>query len=207
MKKYLISASAFLLLAACQQEEAFRPVEAETGYIAEIENFGVQTKTSLNENNFIEWSENDRIAVFQGSTVADLFEVSAASVGKTTGSFKEVTSEGGGGFESGNEIPNNVAIYPYTEDLECANGMFSEEDAYVYKIENVHYPSTQMYQENSFPDDAFVMVAVTSGVKDNKLRFRNASGALRLRIKGDATVKSISVEGNAKEPLGGYAVL
>ena len=137
MRKHIISASAFLLLAACQQEEAFRPVEAETGFIAEIENFGVQTKTSLNENNFIEWSENDRIAVFQGSTVADLFEVSAASAGKTTGSFKEVTSEGDGGFESGNEIPDNVAVYPYMEDLECASGMFSDEDAYLYKIENV----------------------------------------------------------------------
>ena len=206
MRKHIISASLLLLLAACQMQEEYVPVEPESGFTGETEEFAGETRTSLNESNSVVWSENDRIAVFQGSTVADLFEVSAASVGKTTGSFKEVTSEGGGGFESGNEIAVNVAVYPYAEDLVCSNSSVTEEDEVTsYKIENVELPSVQNWKENSFADESFVMVAVTSGVKDNKLRFRNVSGALRLRISGDVTIKSIEVKGNSDELISGSA--
>lgn len=207
MKKHLIfSLLVFLLLISCQQN-VLNPEYTDFGFIAETETFGTQTKTSLNGQNSIEWSAEDRIAVFQGSTIADVFEVTSAYVGNTTGSFKEVPSTGDDGFVSGTEISDNVAVYPYNADLGCSNGKLSGDEVIAYRVDDVYYPSVQHYQAKSFPDNSFVMVAVTDGTKDHKLKFRNLSGALRLRIKGTTSIKSISVTGNSEEPLSGNAVV
>ena len=206
MKKYLISASILcLVLASCQQEEAICPADQTAGFKAVTEAFGEQTKTSLNENNSIEWSESDRIAIFQGCTIADVFEVTSASVGKTNGSFRQIRSEEDEGFISGTELSDNIAVYPYSDGLVCSNGKVTDDEVAAYRIENAVFPSVQYYNGFSFPENAFVMAAVTSGTSDRVLKFRNLSGALRLRIKGTASIVSISITGNDNEIISGEA--
>lgn len=207
MKNFLIPAIVVcFVISSCYQEEIFSPLEADFGYTAEIESFAGDTKTSLNESNSIEWSENDRIAIFQGSSVADIFEVTSSSVGRTTATFREVVEYTDDGFVSGNELETNVAVYPYVEGLECSNSTLTEEgDVFSYKIDNVELPSVQKWQSSSFPDDAFVMVAVTNGISDRKLKFRNVCGALRLRVNGDAVIKNITLKGHSGELLSGSA--
>lgn len=206
MKNYLISSiTVCFIISSCYQEEIFSPVETDSGYIAETESFAGDTKTSLNEYNSIEWSEDDQIAVFQGSVTADVFQVIPRSVGKTTGTFCEV-SEYGDDYGSGSGVETNVAIYPYTEGLVCSKSPTSEEgDVPSYRIANVVMPSVQTWQASSFPDNAFVMAAVTDGLSDKKLKFRNVSGALRLRISGEAVIKTITVKGNSGELISGPA--
>lgn len=207
MSKSFISASFLcLLLSSCIKEELLVPAEVDADFTAEVECFDGSTKTSLNEQNSIEWSENDRIAVFQGNSVADIFEVTPSSVGRTTAVFREVVEYAGGDFIAGNELETNVAVYPYVEGLECSNSTLTEEgDVLSYKIDNVELPSVQKWQSSSFADDAFVMLAVTEGIADRKLRFRNVCGALRLRVSGDAVIKHITIEGHSGERLSGSA--
>lgn len=206
ISRAVISALCLMVL-SCQQDETFMALDASSGFTAEIESFADATKTLMNENHSIEWSENDRIAVFQGSSIADLFEVTASSVGRTNGTFREVT-EYEDDFVAGNELGANVAVYPYIDDLVCSDSAFSDEgEINTYKIENVVVPSVQFRQPSSFPDNAFVMIAVTGGVNDRRLKFRNVSGALRLKVRGDAVIKTVSIKGNSGEPLSGPATI
>lgn len=195
MRKALFCVSA-LLLAACQQEELM-PVE-DRNFTATIEEFDAATKTSLNSSNSVVWSRNDMIAIFQGNTMPSLFQVPSASTGSTTATFEEVVSDKRGGA-----IPANVALYPYSSSLECSFQQNSAGNKYV--IDNVVFPEEQAYQKTSFANGAFVMAAVTKDLKDKKLKFRNVSGALRLKVKGDVTLKSIAINGNSGEILAGDA--
>lgn len=208
MKKYILLLVALCsLFSACIQEKLVPTEVMQDGFHAETECFGEDTKTALDQNNSVVWSKGDQIAIFQGSSIADLFEIASSSVGKTAGTFREV-AVGSDGFVSGNEIETNIAVYPYSEDLVCSNNTVSEEDEVVsYKIENVTFSSQQTYQASSFPDKAFVMAAVTENVSDKHLMFMNVSGALGFRIRGDVKLKSISVVGNSSERIAGNATV
>lgn len=188
---------AALSLTACQQEN-FEPIE-DLVFSATIEEFGGLTKTSLNSANSVVWSENDEIAIFQGWTLPSQFRVLSSSVGSTTASFDEISSN-----QRGDAISANVAMYPYDNLLECEFVQDSE-GGNAYVINNVLFPDEQAYVKESFANESFMMVAVTRNLKDKKLKFRNVSGALRLKIKGDVTVKRITIKGNSGEILAGDA--
>lgn len=130
-----------LALVGCQNIELMpdSDVLQKSEFSAQVEVFDVQTKTSLGQNRMVVWSENDQIAIFQGSSLADKFQVKASSVGNSNG--------------------------------------------------------------------VFPMVAVTSGVRDHKLNFKNMFGVLKLQLKGDRVVKSISVTGRNNEVLAGNATI
>ena len=51
------------------------------------------------------------------------------------------------------------------------------------------------------------MAAATTSVADHTLRFMNVSGAIKLRLMGDVTVKSIMIQGNNGEKLSGAATV
>ena len=188
---------AVMSVAACQQEN-LEPVE-DAVFSATIEEFDGLTKTSLNSSNSVVWTEYDEIAIFNGKTLPSRFRVLSSSAGSTVASFDEISAN-----TSGNAISSNVALYPYDSSLECE---FIQNSAQgnAYLIDNVLFPDEQSYQKETFANGSFIMAAVTKNLKDKKLKFRNVSGALRLRIKGDVTVKRITLKGNSGEILAGDA--
>lgn len=207
MKKLLSTLIAISAFAGCQREDMF--VESEEGQIAfgpeftaQIEAFGAETKTELSGGNSVVWSEGDQLAIFQGKDVADIYKV-VGGTGGTQGKFSLVAN--GQGTPSVN-LGANIAIYPYEDDLACTPQL---EDGKVvsYEITGVTIPHTQIYSENSFSDESFIMAAITNGSQDRVLNFRNLCGTLKLQLKGTEKIKTIEIYGNNDEKLSGDATL
>ncbi len=211
----ILFAVMLLSLSACQQEE---PLDPEIGpkpsgpeFTAQVEEFGAgehageqagegtQTKTALANGNSVVWSVGDQIAVFQGASAADRYVVNDDYVGSNKGLFEIVEMAGGS-----QSFQTNVAIYPYEEDLSCARLTGNEGS---YQITGVTIPAIQNYSPGSFADESFPMAAVTEGLKDHNLSFRNLCGVLKLQLKGTAKVKTIELRGNDNEPLSGDATV
>ena len=208
MKKIFASLTIFAaMLAGCQKPELDVPAGAEETFTATVEAFGALTRTSLTSNNQIAWSDGDRLAVFQANTLADEYKLIDGCDGLTNGSFRIVANNVtlNGDFSAGTEIPCNVALYPYYEDLTLS--VAKTEDKKLYDISNVVLPQTQLYTENSFANGAFMMAAVTETFKDHNLKFKNVMGAVKLQFKGAKTVKTVKIEGNNNELLSGAAVV
>lgn len=209
MKKILLLSIGIALSVACQQENTPGSPEQKTGadYLASLECFDGSTKTSMTEDNSIVWTKGDQIAIFQGATVADTYQVKDQCDGTASGIFTLVSdnSEVNGEFSSGMEIPANIAVYPYSEGLGCSSATVTDGGitATSYTISGFDFPSVQQYQANSFAQESFAMVAVTSSMSDHNLRFRNVNGALKLQLRGKCVVKSIKLEGNDNEKLAG----
>ena len=204
MRRLTISLAAMaLFLAGCQKPELVEPAADNLSFEATVEEFGCQTKTSLTSENYIVWSEGDRLAIFQGSAVADEYQLAESSAGSCNGSFDLIAdnSANNGSFSVGTGQPCNVSFYPYAADL----NLTGEAEGYV--LSNVLLPATQTYVANSFGSGSFPMVAVTESMSDHKLMFRNILGAVKLSLKGSQVVKSIAVEGLNGEKLSGAATV
>ena len=209
MKKILLLSIGIALSVACQQENTPEsPVQkTDAEFTSSIESFDGSTKTSMTEDNSIVWTKGDQIAVFQGATVADTYQVKDQCDGTASGTFTLVSdnSDVNGEFSSGMEIPANIAVYPYSDGLGCSSATVTDGgiSAASYTISGFDFPSVQQYQANSFAQESFAMVAVTSSMSDHNLRFRNVNGALKLQLRGKCVVKSIKLEGNDNEKLAG----
>ena len=207
MKKIaLFLAVMAIAVASCQKPETVLPVAEQ--FTATVESFESPTKTSMTPEKYVVWSQNDRLAIFQSSTLADEYLVADASVGNANGTFSIVTdaSDINGDFSAGTELPCNVAFYPYADGLSLT-GSVLEDEGPVYEIDGFSLPAEQNYAEGSFANGAFPMVAVTETLSDHKLKFKNVLGALKLQLKGTQTVKSIKVTGKNNEILSGAAVV
>ena len=204
---FCLFASMLTLSWACQQEELnLNDVSQRVHIYAETESFEEETKTSINSSNSVVWSQGDYIATFLNSTKAVRYQVTDESVGTPNGDFVEAPLSGGG-LSSGNELGINALVYPFESDLIFSNHDVSGDDVLSYEIQRVTVPSVQTYQANSFPEESFIMVAVTKNEKDYNFNFRNASGALKLQLKGNSSVKSIEIKGNSDELLSGDATV
>ena len=194
-----------LLLTACQQVEL--PVEPEhvsgPEFTAQVEAFDDQTKTAMDGNSVV-WNTGDQIAIFQGLSTADKYQVKENGVGNKSATFEIIAKGEGSGAV---ELPTNVAIYPYESDLVCAPVTAENGAVTSYQIAGVTLPSTQTYAIGSFADGSFPMAALTNGLNDHTLNFKNLCGALKLQLKGTAKIKSIELRGNDNEPLSGEATV
>ena len=211
MKKIFILFAATVILSGCQEtiDNLTSKGECEP-FEAMVEGFEDKTKTTITDKRNIVWSEGDRIAIFQGSNVADkyILKGEAAGTGKGEFTLESDESEVNGDFTSSMEIRTNIALYPYSDDLTCTDVSlrFNESvEQKAYKIENITLPSVQKYVPDSFGNGTFLMVAVTETMADHKLNFKNIMGAIRLQLRGTKTVKSIKIEGNNNENLSGAA--
>lgn len=205
MKKIFITLAMMAAMAVgCQKQEIVDPVEES--FVAKIEVFDSETKTSVDSDHHIEWSSGDRLAIFQGSSLADEYIISDNSVGKMNGIFNMVAdnNEVNGSFSAGTELPCNVAWYPYSEDLSLIGSAYGRG---AFELEGVLLPSVQNYSENSFANGAFPMVAVTKSISDHDLYFKNVLGAMRIQVRGTQVIKSIKIEGANEEKLSGAATV
>ena len=200
MKKVIFS-FAFLaaLLAGCQRPELVEQVDAPT-FLADVEEFGSRTKTSMTSERKVIWTKNDRVAIFHKSTQAREYVLVDDYAGGSNGKFNVVSS---GASIAGDALPCNVALYPYSDELALEVGV--SDDVASYTISNVNLPAIQNYAPNSFGGGAFPMAAVTGSVDDRNLKFKNVLGVLKLSLKGTQTVMSIMVEGKNGELLSGAA--
>lgn len=149
------------------------------------------TRTYIESDKYIRWSAGDEISYFK--TTYNLQYRFKGSTGDGSGAFDLVTTSAG----VGSALSNSYAIYPYVQSTTInTNGAISFE-----------LPATQLYAENSFGSGANTMVAVAENSDDNTLYFKNACGYLKLRLYGDASVKSIAIKGNKEEKLAGLATI
>lgn len=210
MKKIIYGLLFLAIACSCQKSiENINNVDEIEQFIAEIETISGKTKTAMDDNNNIVWTESDQLAIFQGYNIADRYQVTKESVGTGNGNFTLISDNSGNvndSFSSGLEIDGNIALYPYVENLSIKKISSGNEDA-AYQISGYVLPSVQNYATNSFGKDSFPMVAVTKTISDHKLKFRNILGAIKLQIKGDAIIKSIVIEGKNGEILSGAATI
>lgn len=150
------------------------------------------TRTSIDANRNVIWSTDDRVSLFYGSTANAQYAVSTGA-GTTKATFSALSAG-----SSGSSIATNVACYPY----DAATVLTASPLAL-----NVTLPAVQTYLADSFGRGANAMAAVTADVSDRALEFKNVLGALKLQLKGSATVKSIAISGNAGEKLSGATVV
>lgn len=198
----------FCLLAAiavcgCQVKEIDETistfVQDNKAFFAIIEDTALgDTKTSLDADGNVLWKKGDQVSLFAGSKANERYQVSDDSDGKTLAVLNKVP---GTVSESGNEIANNVAFYPYISSPSLS--LYSS--GYSYAINNLFLPAEQNYAVDSFGNGAFPMVAVTSSTDDMNLKFKNVLGGLKLQLKGTSSITSISVTSNNGESLCGYA--
>ena len=194
-----------LLAVACQQVEPLMEPEVAEGpeFSAQIETFSGETKTALAYGNSVVWSAGDQLAIFQGESVADKYQVKSDRVGTTSGTF-EIVANGSGTPAA--TFRTNIAVYPYEEDLVCTP--VTEDGTVVsYQITGVTIPPVQTYVPDSFPDDSFLMAAMTDCIDNRTLDFKNLCGALKLQLKGTMKVKSIMIQGHDSERLSGNATV
>lgn len=194
MRKLLISLTAVLIAAGCQETNTDHAGQhIGEGFRALIESFEIESKTSMNSERNILWSKGDQIAIFMDSQAASRFEVTEETAGTSSGDFTLI------GTQSGKEDSDkNVAIYPYQNNIECT------ESSLGYKVTNLVLPETQNFTNESFANGAFFMAAFS---QNRNMNFKNVSGALKLQLTGDSTIKSIKLEGNDGEKLSGGATV
>lgn len=210
-RRLFLAGIAALLLCACHPELTEPSISVETKYcefITQMEGLDAPTKTSMDLNRNIIWSAGDQVAVFQGSSIADRYQVQdsdACSPNATFSIIKE-TGSADSDFVGGTEISfdTNIAFYPYESDLACTPRRNEDDVITSYEIQNVTIPTIQKYKAGSFQEETFLMAAVTSDLSDHLLKFKNVCGAIRLQLKGTAQVSKTELQGNCKEALTGF---
>lgn len=181
------------LLCGCQKDPVSELTQGRGTIQATIEEISA-TRTVMDENNNIRWSEGDQIVGFMRSTLGVKYQVTTASVGKTSASFEEVSS---GGLNAGTELEHIIAYYPYSSSVSAAKSGSN------YTLD-VILPTEQTYVAESFGNGSMAMVAVS---ENNNITFRNVLGGMKLQLRGTQKVKSISLQGKNNEKLSGAAVV
>lgn len=144
----------------------------------------LETKTVLQSDGTIMWSEADEINLFYGSAHSTKFtstNTSPASEAEFKGSLD--------GFEY-NETDSFWATYPYNEANTCDGSSVT-----------VTLPAEQTAVAGTFADDLFISVAKT---KDFNLRFFNVCGGIKFSVTTEG-VRSVVFKGKGGEVLAGTA--
>ena len=204
MKKWICLAFLItIIFAGCQKQEFEQVISLEDFY-AYVEDFDIGTKTAMNSDRQVVWSKGDCLAIFHGNSLSSKYQVTDESADKSTAVFELIDNPGDD--VHGEEIPCNVAFYPYSEGLSLSS-IIQEDQGLAYNITGAEVPQIQVYKEDSFSNGALLMSAVTELHNDHDLNFKNVLGAMKLQLKGSQAVTSITVEGNKGEKLSGTAIV
>ena len=199
MKKVFALACMAVFAAVGCQKEAFEGRMDPDNYFVSVETFGSDTRTALGEGRSVVWSEEDRIAIFEGNGAGQAYQVLDAYVGKSSGEFAPVEGLMTGG--TAEALDGTVAVYPFDESITVAADAEG-----TYTICGIGFPSEQIYAAGSFADEAFPMAGLSASGSRN-LSFRNIGGVLKLSLTGSYSVSRITLTGNSGEPLSGSATV
>ena len=199
MKKLSIFAALLALMMVGCAENQLDNIEANESAVVEPTDLTAgfadeeQTKTYVENGKYLRWHEADLITAFFGNTLNRQYKFKGKT-GDNSGTFKLVPD---GELGTGNALEAIYALYPYNEDA-----TISDEG-----VMNITLPATQTYAEDSFGKGANTMIAVTAGVEDTFLGFKNVCGYLKLKLYNEsgATLKSVEVKGNNGEKIAGSA--
>ena len=196
MKKNIVFLTlATLLLAGCSVKELANFQDNAgmfpTFYASFDNNTGVDTKTYVDGEMKLCWTEDDRLSIFVGNTYNHEYKYDGET-GANNGSFSAVSDPG---FVAGEKLEANYAVYPYnaSHEMDPEDGL------------SVVLPSVQKYAENSFGLGANTMVAVTEDKNEMLLLFKNLCGYVVVKLYGEGTVTSLKLEGNDGEKISGKA--
>ena len=185
--------TAMLLMAvlsvSCEMEDVVRPVERYGKFYVETESPSqseAETKTFADENGMVLWVNGDLVSVFNRKSYATKYRYDGGT-GTTGGVLTEVPESNP---STGTDVSHYYAVYPY----ETYNGLDNSENV-ITKIRNV-----QTWDDCSFGPGDNLMVAVSD---DNRFQFKNVGGYVVLRLYGEGSVSSITLEGNNNEILAG----
>ena len=180
---------AILVAVSCEMEEMVRPVERYGKFYVETESPSqceAETKTFADENGMVLWVNGDLVSVFNRKSYATKYRYDGGT-GTTGGVLTEVPESNP---STGTDVSHYYAVYPY----ETYNGLDNSENV-ITKIRNV-----QTWDDCSFGPGDNLMVAVSD---DNRFQFKNVGGYVVLRLYGEGSVSSITLEGNNNEILAG----
>ena len=139
---------------------------------------GTSTRTSINADLQVLWSENDAICIFDGQSNNEF--TLASGVGEASGRFT------GEAYASG----TYYALYPYSAEAKCESGVITSE-----------LPSEQTAVAGSF--DTMLSPAVGSS-EGNGLALENVAGLIAFELKDIPEGKSVKrVSFNAESSLAG----
>ena len=180
MRKLPLSILCIIALCACKVQEQGKDVP-QVSFRA-IQEQTVGARTSLDPDFHVLWNSGDALTVFSaGSAAGEVFTISREDDGKAEATF------------TGNTVgaAPYYAIYPASSDASFDGAAIS-----------FLLPGTQQYASGSFAQGFNPMVAKAS---DNVFSFKNLCGMLAVRLKGSATVTSLSIMSNKAEALWGPA--
>ncbi|MBR6882827.1 MAG: hypothetical protein IKN06_07680, partial [Bacteroidales bacterium] len=181
------------LVASCSvQEKEIEPLKlGSVKFFASFEQPVAEegTKVYVNEDLQLRWNADDRISLFNKSTVNQEF-VFTGETGDASGEFREVDN---GGTATGGSIPYVVALYPYQSSASIGGSGLS-----------LTLPAEQAYAEKSFGPGANTMISL--GADDN-LQFKSLGGFLRVSLYGGASVNAVTLKGNNGEKIAGKATV
>ena len=93
MKKNILSAFAICAaLFGCQKNEISETISSGGDLYATIED-KTSTKTVMDENNNIRWSEGDQIMAFMKTSLGLKYQLKPSYAGKTSGYFSKISSK------------------------------------------------------------------------------------------------------------------
>ncbi|MCQ2051581.1 MAG: M64 family metallo-endopeptidase [Bacteroidaceae bacterium] len=196
MKKIIgLICFATLLLAGCDVNELenlkSRKGDCPTFHASFGDSADETTKTYVDEDMSLRWTEDDRLSIFVGNTYNHEYKYDGET-GANNGSFSAISNPE---FIAAEPLEANYAVYPYNPSNEMSSdGSMS-----------VILPSVQKYAQNSFGLGANTMVAATENKEDNFLQFKNLCGYVVVKLYGEGTVTSIKLEGNDGEKISGKA--
>lgn len=190
MRKLFIFTLLATLFTACTQDivvEVISP-EPEEYIFATIED---ETRVELNHNMKTVWTTGDMI-LRMGNKTLDGWRFNGKT-GDRKGSFtRQVTFNGYIDYDFNNRY---VAIYPYASSI--SYGTFSNGDLALA----TDFKTTQNYHPNSYDPTSNIMLGESNDGKN--FTFRNVVGYLCLSLTGNNSVKSITIQGNNNEIIGG----
>ena len=195
MKKGIALLSFICLLAvSCTVHEIDvkeTPILEDNVFYASLESYSTpETRVHVDENVKILWDAEDRIAIFNKTTLnrAYLF---GGETGDNAGYFTEDPDVDVSGTEA--SYGHICAVYPHLPSTSISES----------GVLTLTLPAEQTYRAGTFGPGANTMVSVTD---DNLLHFKNVGGYLVLKLYGEGvSVSSITLVGNNQEKLSGEA--
>ena len=192
MKRILYFA-ALSLLAACGKHGLEEFAAPDYTFYAYTPDAQADARTYVDEALKLRWTHDDRITVFHGMLQPLQFAF-MGETGSLSGTYRNVD---GVFYTPDPDAPNNVAVYPYS----AAHPLNADDRSVM-----VMMPTEQTYVADSFGLNANTMIAITSGVEDMALYFKNVGTILNVRLWGtNQTVKSITLTATGGEALSGAA--
>lgn len=167
-------------VAACSRtdETADTPSDQK---ITELGVIAQSTRSTLGDDNWVEWDANDSFSVFSSMSFSSEFTI------------KELLDEGHGAKLEGMTIPADTyyILYPYIMDAMIAEGKIHARNI---------VPATQPLVENTFDHKQNPAVGHTEGA-ETVAPMKNIAGLVKVRVTGKIDLRRITLMSNSDNEL------